>query len=305
MTKLRQSPFLSTYEIRLKNINRFIHSIQILLCENKLNDVQLSRLERVLTMLKPDGLAWGIKTCLPVFTNNKHADREVAYRFLLAAIPFKRYMRMESLIPYMLPLLRMTGVISDFKTENLCVWRACWRASQCEFSGAMRIIESERERISTTCDNLYQLSSTLLTIGKLPLQKRTQSRALLRSALTVLAIERYRLKHKDLPASLNDLFPEYIESISLDPFTDKPLLYKQGILNVAKIVPMMQKEIASPLSRTASNVKFWNMPTKGYKLVEVKCPGYIVYSVGRNLKDDGGAGLFNKDITLTVTRNTK
>jgi hypothetical protein len=47
-----------------------------------------------------------------------------------------------------------------------------------------------------------------------------------RSARTAIMIERYRLAHGKLPASLDDLVPTYIQSLPLDPFTGQALLYK-------------------------------------------------------------------------------
>ena len=44
-------------------------------------------------------------------------------------------------------------------------------------------------------------------------------------AKTALAIERYRRQEKALPEKLEDLYPQYIESIPLDPFTGRKMLY--------------------------------------------------------------------------------
>jgi hypothetical protein len=51
--------------------------------------------------------------------------------------------------------------------------------------------------------------------------------ALVRCTILAVAIERYRLSRGELPGSLNDLSPPYIDSIPLDPFTGKKLLYKR------------------------------------------------------------------------------
>ncbi len=68
-----------------------------------------------------------------------------------------------------------------------------------------------------------------------------------RSTLIAVMIERYRLAHGKLPDSLNDLVPTYTQSLPLDPFTGKNLIYRR------------------------------------------EKTGYVVYSVGKNLKDDGGS----------------
>lgn len=47
----------------------------------------------------------------------------------------------------------------------------------------------------------------------------------LRCAETALAIERYRLKYDSLPESLEDLVPEFMEAVPLEPFDGEPLRY--------------------------------------------------------------------------------
>lgn len=51
--------------------------------------------------------------------------------------------------------------------------------------------------------------------------------AQIRTAATALAVERYRLKYKSLPDSLEQIAPEFIESIPVDPFDGKPLKYRK------------------------------------------------------------------------------
>jgi hypothetical protein len=51
----------------------------------------------------------------------------------------------------------------------------------------------------------------------------------LRAAQVSIAIERYRLTNKILPASLNELVPDYIEDIPLDPFDGKQMRYKKRV----------------------------------------------------------------------------
>jgi hypothetical protein len=42
---------------------------------------------------------------------------------------------------------------------------------------------------------------------------------------TVIAIERYRRQERILPDKLEDMCPKYIESVPLDPFTGRAVLY--------------------------------------------------------------------------------
>ncbi len=52
-------------------------------------------------------------------------------------------------------------------------------------------------------------------------------KALLRSTVTGLAAERFRLLHHRWPDSLEDLVPKFLERVEEDPFTGKSLLYKK------------------------------------------------------------------------------
>jgi len=49
----------------------------------------------------------------------------------------------------------------------------------------------------------------------------------LRVALASLAIQRYRLRNGKLPDSLNELVPEFLEEVPLDPYDGKELRYKK------------------------------------------------------------------------------
>jgi hypothetical protein len=68
-----------------------------------------------------------------------------------------------------------------------------------------------------------------------------------RAARAAVAVERYRRDHGDqLPRSLEDLVPAYLEAVPIDPYSERPLLYRADDA------------------------------------------GYTIYSVGPDLKDDGG-----------------
>ncbi len=81
------------------------------------------------------------------------------------------------------------------------------------------------------------------------------------AAVTFLAVERYRHKHKKLPERLEQLVPEFLEAVPADPYNGKLLRYV------------------------------------------VRDGQPIVYSVGKNRKDDGGHGYEDgqPDVTFPVT----
>ena len=55
----------------------------------------------------------------------------------------------------------------------------------------------------------------------------TKSFARLRTARAAVAVEQYRLAKGLLPETLEDLTPEYLDAVPLDPFDGKPLRYKK------------------------------------------------------------------------------
>ena len=80
-----------------------------------------------------------------------------------------------------------------------------------------------------------------------------RARAHLDLATTALAIERYRLATGKVPGQLEDLAPQYLQQVPVDPFDGKPIRYEPG------------------------------------------SPGYLLYSVGEDGRDDGGRERNDKD----------
>lgn len=92
------------------------------------------------------------------------------------------------------------------------------------------------------------------------LVRKSQSDAELQATRVILALRAYQLTHGKLPADLNALVPEFLDSVPVDDFDGQPLRY-------------------SPERK-------------------------IVYSVGENLKDDGGndsrGGRSNRQMDLVL-----
>jgi len=72
----------------------------------------------------------------------------------------------------------------------------------------------------------YILSAMMLPALSRVTVREVESEAHLRLALTAIAIERYRLANKRLPATLEELAPKFLATVPLDPFTGRPLQYK-------------------------------------------------------------------------------
>lgn len=111
------------------------------------------------------------------------------------------------------------------------------------------------------------VSGFLLPASSRALNKRADSVARIRIARTLLAVERYRLKHDGaVPAALTDLSTELPDGALQDPFDGQPLRYKK-------------------------------LPGRGY----------AVYSIGQDRKDDGAdarmpTGRVPTDVVMTIAR---
>ena len=68
----------------------------------------------------------------------------------------------------------------------------------------------------------YQAMPVLMS----PTKRIAATQTILRSLATACAVERYRMAHGRLPATLEDLAPAFLPSIPTDPLTGKPLCYK-------------------------------------------------------------------------------
>jgi hypothetical protein len=68
----------------------------------------------------------------------------------------------------------------------------------------------------------YQVMPAIMGAAK----RIAATQTILRSLATACAVERYRMAHGRLPATLEDLVPAFLPSVPTDPLTGKPLCYK-------------------------------------------------------------------------------
>ncbi|MDD5326433.1 MAG: hypothetical protein PHY02_01305 [Phycisphaerae bacterium] len=67
----------------------------------------------------------------------------------------------------------------------------------------------------------------LLSSGAVFIRLTAETVALVRCSILAIAVERYQRQHGELPIALEDLCPAYIDSLPLDPFTGKKLLFSR------------------------------------------------------------------------------
>jgi hypothetical protein len=72
----------------------------------------------------------------------------------------------------------------------------------------------------------YMLKQLLLPAATKAVQSAMESTAIQRIALATIAVERYRLKHGELPQRLSDLVTELLDAVPTDPADGQPLRYR-------------------------------------------------------------------------------
>jgi hypothetical protein len=160
-------------------------------------------------------------------------------------------------------------------------------------------IENESEKLNS----VSMFSSTSLCENSY--RKALDTIARLRCAKTACAVERFRLKYARLPEKLNQLVPEFLEKVPMDPFDGKDLRYFKGSFDIKyeiPIIPVKDKEIKD-ITRPSRDMK--------YKTVIANKKGFYIYSVNKDLIDDKGdlLTIYNyrkKDITfIVIDKNRK
>lgn len=92
-----------------------------------------------------------------------------------------------------------------------------------------------------------------------------------RTLRAAVAVELFRRKHGRLPEKLEELVPEFLQSVPVDPFDGKELRYRKGDIAV-RVYDIVKGEKG----------KFASIPS------DVAKNGFRVYSIGRDLDDDNG-----------------
>jgi hypothetical protein len=122
-------------------------------------------------------------------------------------------------------------------------------------------------------------------------------------ARTAISIERFKLKYKKLPEKLDELVPEFMPDVPLDPFDEKPLRYKKGEIEVSGLryddADYYRKLSEYQKNNKIDSNKSINIQPKK-EIVTIRKSGYIVYSVGVNMIDEGGDIKSRDDITFCV-----
>lgn len=124
---------------------------------------------------------------------------------------------------------------ADFVVDfNLCLdllsnWAAVVSAPFPECLEAADVWEPQAsDRINEAKSKGCRISTLMLPTMRPQLEKVADRVGQLRAAEVGLAVERYRQAHQNaLPNSLNDLTPQFLETVPADPYDGKPLRFKK------------------------------------------------------------------------------
>jgi hypothetical protein len=112
------------------------------------------------------------------------------------------------------------------RAELLDMYQAFIDAAEAPLDNRLDALHAASQVLSPGLDRAVLPKIAALPI-MLMLKDELRIGARLRTARTALAIERYRLLHGQLPESLDDLVPEFLDEVPRDPFGDGPLKYKR------------------------------------------------------------------------------
>jgi hypothetical protein len=164
------------------------------------------------------------------------------------------------------------------------------------------------ENIKSKAENLFNVKDySIADSCKGVVEKKTEIVAEVRCAITACAIERFYLKYKKLPENLDKLVPEFISEVPVDPFNGEKLSYYQGEFELEYEIPTVLKKMGEVNKESAEFRRFEYGKSVKYTKVVKKKKGYVVHSVGRDLKANitfplNGNPYHDKDTVFIVVK---
>lgn len=239
ITKCKKEPFVISW--LMNACSSMIYSdIEWILNKTTLNDNQLSTIAQ--SLKKTDNvtdLTFALKT-EPVFIFSPEYDNSTVGN--LAVKLTHNYIFSKQLISYVADFSKATGISTDIKLAAIDVINSCIEASTHPYPVAKKIIKKAKKELSYKKGVIYGMKELFSSLERTIVSK-ANILAKKRICLTSIAVERYRLAHKKLPDSLNELVPEFMDSVPLDPFNGKQLKYKISEITLDQAVIMTKSEI--------------------------------------------------------------
>ena len=209
-------PITVVHVTKARLITLACEDIRILLQCSQLSDASLGRLHEALALtITPDALE---RTFL--------AERVYQTEMARNIIP-------ENITSRLLPITAPASFGHIPKARSLLTKMRIRRASTHYFREMARLIIASRlpwpqplEEIVPNAPISAGTSNKVTSMAAAVVYLTADSLVTVRSSMLAVAIERYRRSQGRLPNSLDDLSPNYITAIPLDPFTGRKLIYK-------------------------------------------------------------------------------
>lgn len=140
-----------------------------------------------------------------------------------------------------------------------------------------RILKQELDTLSKT----QALTKLILMPLDRPILSHMRGLALMRSARTAIAQERFRLKYGHWAESLTELVPEFLEALPIDPFNNQPLKMVQS--ETAMIIYSVNENLnddgGAILSTPVPDGKGTELLDIGFRLLPPEKRGVIILDV--------------------------
>lgn len=196
-----------------------------------------------------------------------HAQRELRQMRLIGELLNKGFYDINEVLRLLnIEFDNRIRIVEQQSWSDIVEWDASFERQYAMGDGVLHAVEEsqafrrqmldpgDRHDLARNAQRLYHATLTVMHIFPL-VSTGIQQEILMKeqAALTGLQVMRFRLDHNRLPATLDELVPEYMDELPEDYFSLEPLRYR--ILD----------------------------------------DGFVVYSVGRNIRDVGGFPVDDRD----------
>lgn len=209
VNSIAQEPVLRTQEVRAALLGASGTALEQTLNRTALKDAQLARIKQALREAEDtDGFVRGLvgERCMAADVIRHSADQ----------------MPMEKPFMLMREVIGLNAVDTAVVLESFEAMIAAAKTPLDDRLEAARSISGFHDALPGYC----ALSRLVVPDISFAIKANIRAGTQLRVARVGLAVERYRLTHGELPESLDDLVPEFIDAVPKDPFGDGPVKYK-------------------------------------------------------------------------------
>jgi hypothetical protein len=250
---LDKEPLLISQLVRIACQAKALEALEYVINQIKFSDQQLKILSKTIENAKnPDAMRYGFAGEIPQSMDFFAKPTNQNFQ-LISGYP--------SPFIYLYTAIGMTNQDAFIYLDIMTKYIEAYKLPPSERMKVVKALDDEAGKIP----KIHFLARTIIPAIARITELDCRIIALLDAARVALAVERYRLANARLPESLNDLIPEFLESVPIDPFDGKSLKYKK------------------------------------------LDPGFVIYSVGEDLSDDGGKEIGPKreklwDVTFIIER---